>query len=145
MTAADVAPSGPFHALVTELIGAGFTIVQHVADEERFGNSLIFLQRGSTRFRVVKDRSQWFLQIAGPGTDEWFSPEVWLAALDDKMPSFEALTLDEQQSTLVSDRLGEVDGASNDDSGRTYARLRSWESQIAAARRAKTLSPEGLE
>lgn len=136
MIAVSITDAGPFSILVEGLVHDGFAILGDDVDDARFGNSLLLLRRAATRIRVVKDRSQWFLEIAGPGSDEWFAPAVWLAALDGVMPPLRPLT-NEEQTRLVRDRIAEVDLASVDDSGRTLALLKSWQAQRAAARRAQ--------
>jgi hypothetical protein len=135
--AVSITDAGPFSVLVDDLLHDGFAILGDDVDDARFGNSLLLLRRGATRIRVVKDRSQWFLEIAGPGSDDWFAPAVWLAVLDGEMPPLRPLT-DEEQTRLVRDRIAEVDLASVDDSGRTLALLKSCQAQRAAARRAQS-------
>ena len=128
--------AGPYSALVAELVERRFLVLGDSRDDERFGNSLLLLRRGATRLRVVRDRSQWFLEIAGPGSDDWFGPAVWLAMLDDGLPPAEQLSHD-QQANFVLHRLPELDRVSADDSGRSIELLRTWQAQRAASRRAQ--------
>ena len=52
------------------------------------------LERETTRIRLVRDRGQWFIEVAGG--DDWFSPLVWQAFLESSMPSVEIVPLDAQ-------------------------------------------------
>ncbi len=128
--------AGPFSQLINWLLQAGFVVLGDTTDEERFGNSLLLLRRGDTRIRAVRDRSQWFIELAAPGSDAWFSPVVWLAALDNTMPRLDAFS-DDEQARIVEDRLFEIDELSSNNSGKTLELLQSWQAKRAASRRAQ--------
>ena len=127
--------AGPFSVLVDELVHGGFTVLGDTVDDERFGNALLLLRRGATRVRVVKDRSQWFVEIAGPGSDAWFAPAVWLAMLDGELPPSPQPLSVEEQSSFLRVRMADIDQASGDESGQTLTGLKSWQAKRAAARR----------
>lgn len=139
MSAVAEFDAGPFFPLIAELVERGFVVLGDEVDDEKFGNALLLLRRGATRLRVVRDRSQWFLEVAGPGSNDWFGPAVWLAMLDDGLPPPRQLSNDEQ-TEFVLGRLSELDRVSADESGRSIKLLKSWQAKRAAARRAL---PEG--
>lgn len=129
----DELDAGPFTRLVNDLVGSGFTIMGHTL-EENFGDSLLLLRGGATRLRVVRDRSQWFLEIAGPDSEDWFGPVVWLAMLEDKFPPAGLMATDHQVE-FVRDRRAALEQASAGESGDVLGRLRSWQARVAASRR----------
>jgi len=128
--------AGPFSQLVGWLMQVGFVVLGDTTDEERFGNSLRLLRRGSTRIRVVRDRAQWFVELAPPDSEAWFSPVVWLAAVDGTMPSA-AVRSDDELARIVEGRLSSIDQLSSDPSGKALELLTSWQAKRAAVRRAQ--------
>jgi hypothetical protein len=128
--------AGPFSQLVEWLRHIGFIVLGESTDDERFGNSLLLLRRGDTRIRVVRDRSQWFIEMASSTSDAWFSPIVWLAALDGTMPPARTFS-DDEQAQIIRDRLEGIDLLSSDPSNKTIDLLTSWQGKRAALRRAQ--------
>jgi hypothetical protein len=133
MNEVDAGPSSP---LVAWLMEIGFVVLRDSTDEEHFGNSLVLLRRGDTRIRVVRDRAQWFIEVAAPNADAWFSPIVWLAALDGTMPDARTFSVDEQ-AQVIRDRFAGIDVVSSDHSDKTLDLLTSWQARRAALRRAQ--------
>lgn len=75
-----------YQTLIDQLVAEGFVVQISNPDETAFGNQVALLIHDSTRLRLVRDRSQWFLEIAAPLTDEWFAPVTWMAFLDGELP-----------------------------------------------------------
>lgn len=105
-------------------------------DPDRFGNRLLLLRRNETRIRLVRDRGQWFIEVAAPNSDDWFAPVVWQALLDDQLPP-DRMPSVQEQATLVSTRLQEIDTVCFDEPDTLGERLRAWQASRAAARRAR--------
>jgi hypothetical protein len=56
--------------------------------------------------RVAADRGQWFVELAAPGSDDYFDSSVWAACLSDTPVSLEVEPLEKQVKVieaLVSD------------------------------------------
>jgi hypothetical protein len=73
-------------ALLDELIRRGYVVGEERDDEDSFGNALVVLERSGTAVGVVRDRGQWFVEVADAGRGEWFAPVVWHAFLESSMP-----------------------------------------------------------
>lgn len=85
--------------LVDWLLKGGFVVSASRFDEELFGNVLVHLERGNLRVRVTRDRSQWFLDVAGP-SGRWYDMELWRASLDGVLPSIELARFEDNASYL---------------------------------------------
>lgn len=130
---ADLA--GPHGRLVDELLVQGFVLLGEEVDQERFGNGFLLLRRNATLLRVVKDRSQWFVEIAGPDGEEWFSPAVWRALLKGELGSLEPMT-PEEVGTFVRENLVVIEDRATGSSGGAPDELHEWRAKRASARRA---------
>ncbi len=97
-------------ALVEWLTGQGFALVEEMRAPESFGNWLILYERGPCRVRLVRDRGQWILEIAGPDRDEWFDADIWLSCLEGSNPPTGPYNLDEQVA-LLKKLLARIDDA----------------------------------
>jgi hypothetical protein len=128
--------AGPYSALLANLVARGFIVMGDTEDLDRFGNELLLLRRGETRVRFVRDRGQWFVEIAAPNSDDWVAPVVWQALLDGELPPDRMLS-DQEQTNLVGQRLNEVDDLCRSEPGALGEQLRSWQAARAAARRAR--------
>ena len=128
--------AGPHSALYDELLLDGFDLVVNTEDQKYFGNRLIQLRRSATQLRVVRDRSQWSLEIAGPGGIEWFSPAVWRALVEGDLGRLDVLTPAEEDA-FIRDNLWRIERCIADNEGVTLVLLREWRARRAAARRAR--------
>lgn len=133
---ADVIPPEA-EALADDLQRRGYSVAEERYDEASFGNTLIVLERDTTRVRLVRDRGQWFVEVAG-GHD-WFSPVIWRAFLESSMPPVEIVPLAVQARWLLDD-LGRIQ-AIGDLTEDQLADLNDRRSRRAAARR--ELPPSG--
>lgn len=64
------------------LMGQGFREEERHYDRRVFGNWLIVLVRAPCRVRLVRDRSQWFLDLSGEGLRDWHGPNRWRGCLE---------------------------------------------------------------
>jgi hypothetical protein len=132
--------AGPYRDLIDDLQNRGFVLLGDEVDPERFGNVLLLLRRDETRLRVVKDRSQWSVEIAAPGSEEWFSPAVWRALIHGALGSLDVLT-PQQEIDFVRENLTSIEATSKEFSGRTLEGLRDWRAKRASARRGGPSQP----
>jgi hypothetical protein len=130
--------AGSYTSLVAELLAVGFILMGDSEDPDRFGNRQLLLRRNETRIRLVCDRSQWFIEVAAPNSDDWFAPVVWQALLDDQLPP-DQMPSDQEQATLVNTRLRDTDTVCHDEPDNLAERLKVWQAARAAARRARPL------
>lgn len=131
---ADAIPS-TVQGLLDELLRRGYEIGEDRYDEDVFGNALVVLGRNDTLVRLVRDRGQWFVEVAGATGGDWFTPVVWHAFLESKMPSLEAASFD-AQARLVLGNLLRIETVNSDLGEQQLADLRAWRSRRAEARRA---------
>ncbi len=129
------APAG-YEALVTKLVAEGFVPQISEPDDTAFGNQIAFFVHDETRLRLVRDRGQWFLEIAVPLTDEWFAPVVWMAFVDHELPGPQRPS-PEAEAEFVADRWPEFGVG---DPAATLTALEAWQSRRAEQRR--SLPPE---
>lgn len=127
-------------ALLDELGRRGYAIGEERYDEDSFGNGLIVLERNDTLVRLVRDRGQWFVEVAGAAGSDWFAPVVWHAFLESSMPPLETASFDEQSELLLAD-LDRIETVSDGFGEQELADLRAWRSRRAEARR--TMPPAG--
>jgi hypothetical protein len=85
------------------LVGVGFTVLKDFRDEKYFANSLVELERRSLSIRVVWDRSEWEILLAGPDR-VWVPLMTWRRIVDrpDYYPDPVRLT---GMIALLADRL----------------------------------------
>ncbi|MGH7643938.1 MAG: hypothetical protein ACRENX_13190 [Candidatus Dormibacteria bacterium] len=125
----------PVRALLDELLRRGYAIGEERYDESSFGNALVILKRNDTVVRLVRDRGQWFVEVAGAAEGDWFAPVIWHAFLESSMPPLEATSLDGQAQLLLAD-LARIETTNSDFSEQDLAGLQTWRSRRAEARRA---------
>lgn len=125
-----------YEALLTKLVADGFVPQVSDPDDTAFGNQIAVLIHDDIRLRLVRDRGQWFLEIAVPLTDEWFAPVVWMALLDDELPDPRRPS-PEAEAEFVADRWADIAVV---DPGATLASLKVWQGRRAEQRR--SLPPE---
>lgn len=128
-------PAG-YEVLLTELVAAGFGLQISDPDDTAFGNQIAVLIHDAVRVRLVRDRGQWFLEIAAPLTDEWFAPVVWMGFLEDELPD-PTRPSPEAEAKFVADRWADFGAA---DPGSALAALHAWQARRAEQRR--SLPPE---
>jgi hypothetical protein len=121
--------------LLDELLRRGYAVVEERYDEDSFGNAVVVLERNGTRVRLVRDRGEWFVEVAGASEGDWFAPVVWHAFLESSMPPLGTTSFDGQARLLLAD-LGRIEATNSDFSERDLAGLRAWRSRRAEARRA---------
>lgn len=119
-------------ALLDDLLGRGYSVGEKRYDNERFGDALIVVGRETTRIRLIRDRGEWFVEVAG--ADDWFSPVVWRAFLQSAMPSLEIVPFEAQARWLLED-LDRIEALDRDLTEDQLAGLRTWRSRRAQARR----------
>src|SRR5438067_1243370 len=100
--------SSEAQALIDRLQARGYLAIEERYDERRFGDAVVTLKRDSTLIRLVRDRGQWFVEVCGPGGEDWFAPIIWSAFLDSSMPSLETASFDAQARALLDD-LGRIE------------------------------------
>ena len=67
--------------LRTWLIIQGFQEEERFYDSRSFGDWLIVLARPPCRVRIVRDRSQWSIDISGEHIPRWYDTDLWQACL----------------------------------------------------------------
>ena len=113
----------------------GYAIADERYDPDHFGDALAVLESDRTRVRVVRDRGQWFVEVAGARGGEWFAPVIWKAFLDGSAPPAVAVSFEDQARLLLDEREAiEASARALDEDG--LARLRALRAQRAEARRA---------
>jgi hypothetical protein len=90
----------PLTELVASLERMGFAAVTTRA-AGGFGDRSTVLVNPPLAVRVVVDRSQWFIELAREGCDDWFLPDVWQACLNDEALNDEPAPLTAQTLFLV--------------------------------------------
>ena len=120
-----------YQTLTDQLVAEGFVAQISDPDETAFDNQIALLIHDDIRLRLVRDRSQWFLEIAAPLTDEWFAPVIWMAFLDGELPDPRRPSA-EDEAAFVATRWRDFDAS--DDSGAVEA-FRAWQERRAAQRR----------
>src|SRR4051794_35842130 len=85
-----------YRGLADELAAHGFVVQVGDPDDSAFGNQVAVLTHDRIRVRLVRDRGEWFLEIAAPLTDEWFAPVVWMALGSEELPDPRRLTPQEE-------------------------------------------------
>lgn len=117
--------------LADHLIAEGFIVQLGDPDETAFGNQTALLVHDDIRVRFIRDRGQWFLEIAAPLTDEWFAPVIWMAFLDGELPDPRRPSV-EEEAAFVATRWQDFDvpGAAS-----VVDALRVWQERRAAQRR----------
>lgn len=63
------------------LVGSGFVAAKDFSDGKPFGNRLVELQRRSLTIRVVMDRGEWAIVLAGPDR-AWVPLMTWVKLID---------------------------------------------------------------
>ncbi|HWH96615.1 MAG TPA: hypothetical protein VNT03_22320 [Baekduia sp.] len=121
-------------AVADELRDRGYTLVGEHYAEAGFGNALMALGHDATLVRLVRDRGRWFVEAAPRGTDEWFAPVVWHAALLGSVPASETRAFAGQAELLLAD-LDQIEGASAAGGDDLLNKLRVSRDRRAHARR----------
>jgi hypothetical protein len=106
MRSLDQPPQDAFKLLAR----AGFRVLAET-ESEGFGDRLVVLGRGAVLARLVRERGQWFLEVAsGTPGDEWFDMDLWLACLDHTPVPKEPSPLIDQAAALIG-RLPDIESA----------------------------------
>jgi hypothetical protein len=132
---ADVIPPST-RALLDELLRRGYVIREERYDPDSFGNALVDVERNNTLIRIVRDRSQWFVDVASTMGEQRFSPVIWHAFLTSSIPPFETDLLDTALAQLLLGDLPRIETATRDFNEQTLADLLAWRSRRAEARQA---------
>jgi hypothetical protein len=119
--------------LAAGLIEHGYRVVEERADPEHFGDRLIVFAGQRTRVRIVRDRGQWFVDVA-TAKGECYEPVIWLAHLTGQMPPLDVPGL-AADVEFVLKRLADIEKAAEDETGIVDESLFDWRWQRAAARR----------
>lgn len=104
----------------------GMKVVSEALDQAAFGNQVVSVRsqrKGAPRFRFVRDRDRWSIDIAPPGGEEWFDAPLWEAMLDQSVPLLDAQPLQEQ-ARFIAERLGEICTKATDQSSAALRELR---------------------
>lgn len=129
----EVVPSD-VQALLDELHHRDYLTNRIRYEEGSFGDSVVVLQKDRTFVRLVRDRGQWFIEVAGAPVSDWFSPIVWRALFESSMPSLETASFDAQAELLRVD-LSRIEATNERIDDSVLAELRAWRSHRAQARR----------
>lgn len=86
--------------LVDQLAAAGFRVESSVRSNS-FGNRIVQLARGPVRVRLVRDRSQWSIDLSRDGWNDWFDPDLWRSCLDNVPIASDPSPLDEDAKFVV--------------------------------------------
>jgi hypothetical protein len=70
--------------VVAWLEGNGFRRLTYRYGHDVFGNTLIIYQRGGVGIRLIRDRSQWFLDVANMENLSWFLLDIWESCVSDE-------------------------------------------------------------
>jgi len=128
-----------YKTLTAQLAAEGFVAQISDPDDTAFGNRIALYIHNEVRVRLVRDRSQWFMEIAVPLTVEWFAPVIWMAFLDRSLPDPRRPSAD-QEAAFVTGRWRDLDVA---DAPRAVEALWAWQERRAAQRRG--LPPEMMQ
>lgn len=85
--------------LVDWLTRRGFRRTEQQISAE-FGNRFTVLEREKCRVRLVRERGQWWVEVAAPDGHGWFDLDIWRSCLEGGEAPLEASTLREQISYL---------------------------------------------
>ena len=91
------------------LTSQGFTLTEHHVSSA-FGDRLLLFEREPCRVRLVRDRGQWFLEIAGPTTSDWFDADIWRSCLEGRDPPLDP-TAPSAQAAYLRTSLSHIDDA----------------------------------
>lgn len=88
------------------LTEAGFTVAEELASSS-FGDLAVTFRRGILEVRVVRDRGQWSIEIAGPATG-FYDPDIWRACLEGRAAPLDPAPLADQAAFVLGhlDELG---------------------------------------
>jgi hypothetical protein len=100
---------GELVVLADELVTRGYREVEERYDPASFGDALLAFKGERARIHFIRDRSQWWILIALP-TGDWYPPDIWLAQLDDRIPSTQATTLADDVAAVL-ERLDDIEMA----------------------------------
>jgi hypothetical protein len=126
-------------ALLHSLKGRGFTVIEERYDPQFFGNVLLRVEHDQTAVRIVCDRGEWRIDIAGPGQSDWFGSPIWHGFLDDHVQSVDVLSSFDEEALFFVKNLPRIEDALRDQTGSTLSGLDSSRSRREALR--KTLLP----
>ncbi len=120
-----------YQGLAEALVSEGFAIQVGDPDDSRFGDQVACLTHDRVRLRLVRDRGDWFLEIAASLTDEWFAPVVWMPLRSEGLP-YPRRPTPVEEAEFVAEHGAEFD---SDDTPRLLTQLLSWRDLRAAQRR----------
>jgi hypothetical protein len=112
-------------ALLHDLKQRGFTVIEERYDPQSFGNVLVRLEHDQTAVRIVRDRGEWRIDIAGPGQLDWFGPSIWQGFLDEHVQSFDVLSSFDEEASFLARNLSLIEDALRDQTGSTLRGLDS--------------------
>lgn len=105
---------GPISVLVEVLERKGFETLREEGDG--LVNRVVELGRAGCAVRISADRGDWWIEIGGPGLDDWFDPDVWESCLDGLPVTTEPAELAERVKFVLR-RLDELERAIAADPG----------------------------
>jgi hypothetical protein len=114
------------------LLAQGFKVTSSQYDEAHFGDRVIVLTNDDLQVRLIRDRSQWFVETRDTHSEDWFQPMIWRAYFDRHIGLLDIPTI-EQQCQMILDDLDRIGEAVRLDGGlleqlRSY-RLRRYEAR----------------
>src|ERR671931_2245692 len=78
------------------LVNQGFALTEQRDVPQSFGDQIFGFERGPCGVRLVRDRSQWFLEVGRPLRDEWFDADIWRSCLEGNDPPKDPTALSDQ-------------------------------------------------
>jgi hypothetical protein len=108
--------------LKLQLEAAGFVLTGHV-ESHSFGDERTSFHRGGLNVRIVRDRGQWFLDVASDASGGWHDVRDWIRCAKtedigtlDKMSEMAAALFDHLadlegigQNPQIADRLAQIE------------------------------------
>jgi hypothetical protein len=88
------------------LVSAGFAVLKEIRDGKALGNRLVESKRRSLSIRVVRERSEWQILLAGPD-HAWISVIDWCKIVD-RSGLFESSESLGVKVSLLADRLDAI-------------------------------------
>jgi hypothetical protein len=130
-------PPPPLAELAAWLTSVGFDLDQEM-ESPGFGDRAIVYASSELLVRFVSDRGQWFLEVSGVRSRDWFDCDTWRACLDASEATLDPSPLADQAAFLLTN-LDRIAAALREDPRRLGECLRATRSRRAMRR----LDPSG--
>ena len=123
--------SEPLHTFAVQLSAHGFALSTDNCSDA-FGDRIVVFTRSSLSIRLVRDRSQWFIEVGCEDWEDWFDSDTWKRCLLRTPISDDPPPLPEQAKFIIA-HLDQIDGTLDDPGGQLRRCLN--ETRASRARR----------